>query len=300
MSVAPAGFGLDDVAGFDDEALRTFLDPRDGGVEPDALGRAATGSAPELASRLRDALPADATHAFDTAYAASSTAASVARARRQVVEALFWPLVYWHRPDDYEELIRGERIHTRILDELDLDRRDVCDIGAGTGRFTLVAAARARHVVAVDAVPALLARLADKARAAGLGNIELRRGGFAALPLSDRSVDIAIACSAFTSSGPHGGVRALAEAERVVRPGGLVAVIWPQQSDWLTAQGFEYVRVRGNPALEFRDVGTAERLCRLYYPAAAARWVRRHGSPAVPYAILGVSPPNDVCIKHVR
>lgn len=295
----PATFGLEDIGGFDDEALRTFLDPHDGGIAPSQLGRAAIGLPQQLVTRLHDALPPNATPAFETACTAGATTAAVAGARRVVVDTLFWPLVYWHRPDDYEELIRGERIPERILEELDLDGRDVCDIGAGTGRFALAAAFRARRVIAVDAVPVLLARLTARARAAGLSNLDGRRGRFAALPLDDGSVDVAVACSAFTSSGPHGGRRALAEAERVVRPGGLVAVIWPQQREWFTSHGYEYVRVRGNEALEFRDVDTAERLCRMYYPAAAARWVRRHRSAAVPYAILGVSPPNDVCIKRV-
>ena len=290
-------FGFEDIAAFDDEALRTFLDPRDGGIAPAVLGRAAVGCAPKLVCRIRAALPADAAIAFDASHR-PSTPAIVERARRHVMEVLFWPLVYWTMPDDYEELIRGEHIHDRIVDELDLSGRDVCDIGAGTGRFTLPAAQRARRVIAVDAVPALLDRLDARARAEGLDNIEIRRGRFAALPLPDGSVDVAVACSAFTSSGPHGGVTALAEAERVVRPGGVVAVIWPQEREWFTERGFEYVHSRGNPVLEFRDVDTAERLCRMFYPAAAARWVRRHRSRAVPYAILGVSPPNDVCIKR--
>ena len=292
-------FRFEDVAAFDDEALRTFLDPHDGGIAPAVLGHAAIGCAPDLAARIRAALPAGDTEAFDRAHRAPAATATVDRARTQVLDVLFWPLVYWNRPDDYAELISGERIPQRILDELDLDGRDVCDIGAGTGRFAVQAAATARRVVAVDAVPALLARLADAARRAGLRNVEPRRGRFVELPLADHSVDVAVACSAFTSTGPHGGVRALAEAERIVRPGGLVAVIWPRESGWFTSRGFEYVRVRGNSVLEFRDTDTAERLCGMYYPAAALRWVRRHRSAAVPYAVLGVLPPNDVCIKHV-
>ena len=299
MPEAAASFAIADLAAFDDEALRTFLDPRDGGVPPQLLGRAAHACDDRLVARFAAALPADARRGFRDAHDAASTAAEVAAARRHLVDALFWPLVYWHRADDYVELIRGERIPERLLDELDLDRRDVCDIGAGSGRFTLPAARRARHVVAVDAVPVLLSRLQAAATALRLRNVTVRRGRFTALPLDDASVDLAVFCSSFTADGPHGGPSALDEAERIVRRGGSVAVIWPQQERWLMSRGYEYVRVRGAAALEFRDVQTAEHLCRLYYAAAAARWVRQHRSAAVPYDVLGVRPPNDLCIKHI-
>src|SRR5205807_2597756 len=118
-------------------------------------------------------------------------------------------------PEDYAALTDGERLHPHLLDVLELDGRDVCDVGAGAGRFTLAAAPRARHVIAVDVVTPLLEMLEHRARAAGHTNVETRRGAFTALPLDDASVDIAVACSAFTRTGPHGGAAALAEAERI-------------------------------------------------------------------------------------
>lgn len=233
---------------------------------------------------------------------ASSQAAApgeAAAARRRVLRRLFWPLVYWLRPDDYEALVEGELIPSRLVDELGLDGQTVCDVGAGSGRFALPAAARARRVVAVDAVPELLRRLDREAARRRLGNIETRRGDFARLPLEDGSVDIAVACSSFTSRGPLGGGRALREAERIVRPGGTVAVIWPQQARWFAARGYACVHVSAPTSVRFRDVGTAMELCRTYYSAAAARWVREHATAEVPYAVLGVSPPSEICVKTV-
>jgi ubiquinone/menaquinone biosynthesis C-methylase UbiE len=185
-----------------------------------------------------------------------------------------------------------------VLDELDLDGKSVCDVGAGTGRFTLPAAKRAQRVIAVDAVPAMLERLQDKADAAALDNIEIRRGAFTALPVAERSVDIAVACSSFTSAGPLGGLSAVREAERIVCAGGSVAIIWPQDPLWLRGLGFEHVRLRGEQVHAFRDVATAERLCATYYSDAAAAWVRVHHARDIPYSVLGSSPPNDVCIKR--
>ena len=207
--------------------------------------------------------------------------------------------MYWLRPDDYEALVYGELIPDRLIDELELDRRVVCDIGAGSGRFSLIAATRARRVVAVDAVPELLRRLRHWAALRGLDNIETRRGDFAQLPLEDGSVDVAVACSSFTSRGPLGGSRAIREAERIVRPGGTVAVIWPQHPRWFAARGYACVHVSAPAAVRFRDVATAVELCRTYYSAAAARWVREHATAEVPYSVLGVSPPCEVCVKTV-
>jgi ubiquinone/menaquinone biosynthesis C-methylase UbiE len=176
----------------------------------------------------------------------------------------------------------------------------VCDIGAGTGRFTLPAARRARRVIAIDAVPALLTLLRRTVRAQGVANVTVKRGSFAALPLRDASVDVAVACSAFASRGPHGGVHAVAEAERIVRPGGDVVVIWPAQPAWLQRRGFTYMAVQGGTSVRFADVATAERLCARYYSRVAAEWVRRQQTPDVPYAVLGLHPPSDVCVKRIE
>lgn len=249
--------------------------------------------------RILGSLPAAAATQLAEAHARETPPEVMRRARRHVVALLFWPFVYWQRPDEYEELIRGEEISARVVAEVDLDDAIVCDIGAGTGRFTLAVARRARHVVAVDAVPALLDRLEHKAGMAGLRNIETRRGSFAALPLADASVDVAVACSAFTRRGPHGGAVAIEEAERIVRPGGQVVIIWPPDQRWLRARGYDYVRVRGEGQVHFRDVAEASRLCERYYSSAAARWVRDHASADVPYRVLRVSPPNDVCIRRI-
>ncbi|MBV8194160.1 MAG: methyltransferase domain-containing protein [Candidatus Dormibacteraeota bacterium] len=293
-------FTIDELAGFDGEALRTFLEPGDGGIDPRDLAHALRAGDAPLLQRVRAALPEPDRAAFAAALDNGASGAAIAASQRRVMEKLFWPLVYWNRPDEYAALIRGERIHQRILDELDLDGRIVCDIGAGCGRFALAAAKTAARVIAVDVIPALLERLREQAKHEGIRNIDIRRGRFSALPLDDASIDCAVACSAFTSTGPHGGERALTEAERIVRPGGQVAIIWPQDARWYTARGYTYIRVEGSGAVEFQDSEEAESLCRRYYSEAAARWVHDTGNTCVPYSVLGVPPPNDVCLKRIE
>jgi ubiquinone/menaquinone biosynthesis C-methylase UbiE len=293
-------FVLGHLAAFDDEALRTFLAPGDWGVDPRRLGIALQGEEnDDLASRVARALPAAAREGMEGGRAAYADSLGVERARRHVVNRLFWALLYWHDPAGYEELVAGEHIHSELLDSIPLRDRIVADLGCGAGRFTLFAARHARHVIGVDAVPALLERLTVRAREEGLDNIEVRRGDFCNLPLDDACVDIAVACSSLTSHAPWGGDDALDEARRIVRPGGDVVVIWPDDPSWFTARGFAYIAMTGNDELHFADAATAERVCRSFYSEKAAAWVRAHGSAKVPFTILGVSPPNDACILRV-
>ncbi len=57
-------FSVDDIGLFDDEALSTFLDPRDGGVDPARLGIALQRADPRLIHRVSAALPGDAAAIF--------------------------------------------------------------------------------------------------------------------------------------------------------------------------------------------------------------------------------------------
>jgi SAM-dependent methyltransferase len=293
-------FVLDHLAAFDDEALRTFLAPGDWGVDPRRLGIALHGAEnDDLAIRVADALPGPANAQMVASRGKTATEATVDRARRHVVNRLFWALLYWHDPTGYEELVAGEHIHSELLESIPLGGRVVADLGCGAGRFTLFAARHARRVIAVDAVPALLERLAERARAERIDNLDIRRGGFCNLPIDDASVDIAVACSSLTSHAPWGGDAALDEARRVVRPGGEVVVIWPDDPSWFTARGFSYVTVTGNEEMHFADAETAERVCRSFYSDAAGDWVRDRGAASVPFAVLGVRPPNDACFLRV-
>jgi SAM-dependent methyltransferase len=100
---------------------------------------------------------------------------------------------------------------------------DVADLGCGEGYLTVEAARFAKKVVAVDRSEAVLAR----AKAAGsrrkLRNVEWRRGELEKLPLKDASVDVALLSQALHHAAHPS--RALAEAVRIVRPGGRVLVL---------------------------------------------------------------------------
>jgi ubiquinone/menaquinone biosynthesis C-methylase UbiE len=292
------GYLLHHLAALDDEALRTFL-PLDGDAGPPRLGAALQGEEhDELAARIARALPRPARRAFIEGRAWPEPPLVVAMRRRQALDTLFWVLLYWNDPGVYEELVAGEQIHPGLLHALDLDGRVVADLGAGAGRFTLFAARHAARVIAVDPVPPLLDRLERKVHDQELDNVETRRGSFTRLPLDDASVDVAVACSSLTSTAPSGGECAITEAERVVRPGGELWVIWPDAPQWFCDRGFTYMALPGNAEMHFRDVATAARICADFYSAEAAQWVRDNDARVVPFAVLGVSPPSDACVKR--
>ena len=139
--------------------------------------------------------------------------------------------------------------------------------------------------------------LARKLAEAGHGDrVRVVPGFFDRLPLPDDGADLVVACSAFTPSAGHGGDAGLAEMERACRPGGCVAIIWPNHLGWLTARGYEYVSFPGPMSVEFGSYAEAVELAEIFYPRAAEE-VRRRGQPTVPFEVLGINPPRDLAFK---
>ena len=111
-----------------------------------------------------------------------------------------------------------------ILDGLPLHTdAEVLDLGAGTGKLTRLLAKRYLRVVAVeplDGMRAILERVVPTA--------ESRTGSAEAIPLPDASVDGVFAGQAFHWFAND---RALAEIARVLRPGGVLSLIWNEPDE---------------------------------------------------------------------
>jgi 1-acyl-sn-glycerol-3-phosphate acyltransferase len=105
-----------------------------------------------------------------------------------------------------------------------------------------------------------------------------------------------VACSAFTPAPEHGGAAGLAEMERVCRPGGCVAIIWPNHLGWLTTRGYRHVSFPGPMSVEFGSPDEAVELAEIFYPKAAHE-VRRRGWHKVPFEVIGINPPRDLAFK---
>ncbi len=106
---------------------------------------------------------------------------------------------------------------------------DVADLGCGEGYLAIEASRFARRIIAVDKSEAVLSRARAVARRRRLSNIEWKRGELERLPLRDASVDVALLSQALHHV--HDPAAALAEACRIVRPGGRVLVLELRKHD---------------------------------------------------------------------
>jgi SAM-dependent methyltransferase len=110
--------------------------------------------------------------------------------------------------------------------------RRVLDVGAGTGLLTEVVLDAGHDVTAVDPSPEMLAELVARLPAvtAAVGSAE-------ALPVDDASVDAVVAGQAAHWFDPAPAAR---EIRRVLRPGGVLGLIWntrDERTPWVGALG---------------------------------------------------------------
>lgn len=117
-----------------------------------------------------------------------------------------------------------------LLRELGLtDQSLVIDLGAGTGQFTLAAAAAFDRVVAVDVSPVMLERLRARVDAAGATNVDVVRAGFLTYQHEGRPADAVYSRYALHHLPDFWKAVALARMRTMLRPGGLVRlsdVVW--------------------------------------------------------------------------
>ena len=100
----------------------------------------------------------------------------------------------------------------------------VVDLGAGTGLLTLACAADALAVWAVDSSQPMCDRLVSKAQSAGLSNVRAVRASITRMPLPDGVASIVVSNYCFHELDEREKLAALAEAHRVLRPGGRLVV----------------------------------------------------------------------------
>jgi SAM-dependent methyltransferase/DNA-binding HxlR family transcriptional regulator len=99
----------------------------------------------------------------------------------------------------------------------------VADIGCGEGYLTIEASRWASRVVAVDRSAAVLKKARALATRRRVRNVIWKRGELDHLPMRDASVDVALLSQALHHAADP--ARALAEAARIVVPGGRVLIL---------------------------------------------------------------------------
>jgi SAM-dependent methyltransferase len=138
------------------------------------------------------------------------------------------PYRWDERVEAWEEVAASRTflaIRDRIL-ELAEPRPDdlVVDLGAGTGLLALALAPRVQQLVAVDISERMLDRLDDVAATDGIDNVEPLVADLRRLPLEDESATLVVSNYAFHHLDDPGKELALAEARRILRPGGRLVI----------------------------------------------------------------------------
>ena len=100
---------------------------------------------------------------------------------------------------------------------------ELLDIGTGTGRIAELLSARASAVTGLDKSPEMLRLARARLQHLPAERLNLVLGDFAALPFGDASFDTAVFHQVLHYAQDPGP--ALAEAARVTRPGGTIAVV---------------------------------------------------------------------------
>ncbi|MGX6446451.1 arsenite methyltransferase [Patulibacter sp. S7RM1-6] len=105
------------------------------------------------------------------------------------------------------------------------DGETVLDLGSGAGADVLISARRVAptgRAIGLDMTDEMLEAARSNAREAGVENVEFVKGYLEEIPLQDASVDVVISNCVINLAGDKH--RVLAEAARVLRPGGRFAV----------------------------------------------------------------------------
>jgi arsenite methyltransferase len=161
-------------------------------------------------------------------YAAAATAAEAGRCSPADETGVFGASLY---ADAGESGATGRAVNASLgcgvpAAVADLHEGEVVlDLGSGAGADVLISARRVGstgRAIGIDMTDEMLALARRNAADAGVANVEFLKGYLEELPLPDASVDVVISNCVINLSGDK--LKVLAEAARVLRPGGRFAV----------------------------------------------------------------------------
>lgn len=204
--------------------------------------------------------------------------------------------IYAHHADKYEQLISREDYTGNLLTALrkitPLEELNVVDMGTGTGRLACLLAPFARSVRAFDASAAMLAVATSRLKSGGTPNWQVAVADHRALPTQSHSADLVISgwsiCYTVvweqdwqTELG-----KALAEMQRVAKPGGTLVIMETQGTGYetptppenvkpyfahLQANGFASTWIRTD--FRFASVEEAHELIRFFFRDDISDWL---------------------------
>ncbi len=133
-----------------------------------------------------------------------------------------------------ENAAHWHKIRSLYIDEVEVEvglseviaaaaPKDLLDIGTGTGRVIEVLGPRVGHALGIDQSREMLAVARVNLERAGLSNSIVRLGDMYQLPLADASFDAVVIHQVLHYADRPAA--AIAEAARVLRPGGILVVV---------------------------------------------------------------------------
>ncbi len=214
--------------------------------------------------------------------------------------------IYQSDGDRYEALISREDYQGNIPRELDeiikIDNLDILDLGAGTGRLTLMLAPRAKSIRAFDASDEMLRVCRERLIAGGFSNWQVDVADHRRLPVSDSSADLVVSgwsVSYLAVWSPDTWRRELenwlGEMKRVLRQGGHIVlfeslgtgnespIILEHLKDfypWLDEVGFQNQWIRTD--YKFESIDEAEELSRFFFGEELGDKVRKNNWAILP------------------
>jgi ubiquinone/menaquinone biosynthesis C-methylase UbiE len=216
--------------------------------------------------------------------------------------------IYKNEAERYDLLVSREDCQGRILPALRTIRRlegcDVAELGAGTGRLTVLIAALVSSIQAFDNSEPMLEFAARRLDTLGITNTAFRAADHRELPIEDGCVDITLSgwsIGYFASPENPGWLRdveqTLVEMKRILRPGGTIIILETlgtgredprAPTRELQAyyayleedQGFERTWIRTD--YRFASLEEAEQTIEFFFGAPLSRRVREEKLTVVP------------------
>jgi len=214
--------------------------------------------------------------------------------------------IYESDAERYEALISREDYQQNIpraLDEIiNVEGLDVVDLGAGTGRLTMMLAPRARSISSFDISDHMLEVTRSRLTALGLNNWRVDVADHRSVPLADDSVDLVVSgwSVSYLAVWNPDSWRAelekwLDEMKRILRPNSYIVLFeslgtgnespirLPHLENyypWLDQTGFQNKWIRTD--YQFESLDEAIELAGFFFGEEMADQVRARGSVTLP------------------